>query len=179
MEYEVFVKALNLPADFSPPEELVYADLRARALSRADLDEDVRGINASLELIRHTRGGAWPTGPVTTDYNFADLVWHEVEFRERYSFSYAVYDSTHRYLGCAYLYPMGRRTTLTEDRLQYDVDVSWWVTQEAYDQGYYERLYQALRHWVSEAYPFRRPYYSNAELPGESDGSGPEFVQRG
>jgi len=179
MEYEVFVKALNLPADFSPPEELVYADLRARALSRADLDEDVRGINASLELIRRTRGGAWPTGPVTTDYNFADLVWHEVEFRERYSFSYAVYDSTDRYLGCAYLYPMGRRTTLTEDRLEYDVDVSWWVTLEAYDQGYYERLYQALRHWVSEVYPFRRPYYSNAEIPEESDGSGPEFVQRG
>jgi hypothetical protein len=168
MEYEVFAKNLNLPADFAPPEELVYADLRARVLSRADLDDDVRGINASLGLIRRTRGGTWPTEPVTNDYNFADLVWHEVEFRERYSFSYAVYDSTDRYLGCAYLYPMGRRTMLTEDRLEYDVDVSWWVTTEAYGQGYYEKLHEALEHWVTEVYPFRRPYYSNAEIPGHS-----------
>ena len=29
---------------------------------------------------------------------------------------------------CCYLYPMGRRTPLTEELLTYDVDVSWWVT---------------------------------------------------
>jgi hypothetical protein len=27
----------------------------------------VRGINASLDLIRRTRGGTWPTGPVTEE----------------------------------------------------------------------------------------------------------------
>ena len=30
--------------------------------------------------------------------------------REGGSFTYAVYDSRGRYLGCCYLYPMGRRT---------------------------------------------------------------------
>ena len=77
--YEGFVKRLTLPAEFSPPEELGYADIRARVLSRADLDEDVRGINASLELIRRTRGGPWPTEPVTPDYDYADLVWHATD----------------------------------------------------------------------------------------------------
>ena len=167
MKYEGLIKKLNLPSDFAPPTELDYADIRARAISRADLVEDVRGINASIELIRRTRGGTWPTQPVTAEFNYADLVWHEVEFRERDSFTYAVYDSAGRYLGCCYLYPMGRRTKLAADRLEYDVDVSWWVIPEAYDQGYYRKLYNALQHWVTEVFPFRRPYYSNAEVPSD------------
>lgn len=165
MDYAAFVKKFDLPDDFAPPTELKYLDIRAHAMGRADVADDVRGINASLDLIRQTRGGRWPTGPVTEEYNYADLVWHEVEFRDGSSFSYVVYDADGSYLGCCYLYPMGRRTTLAADRLDYDVDVSWWVTPDAYGQGYYDKLYRALRHWVTEAYPFRRPYYSNAEIP--------------
>jgi hypothetical protein len=48
------------------------------ALTRDDLDDDVRGINASLELIRRTRGGGWPTAAVTAEDNYVDLVWHDV-----------------------------------------------------------------------------------------------------
>jgi hypothetical protein len=167
VDYEGFVKKLSLPSGFVPPAELTYADIRARAIRRAYLADDVRGINASLDLIRQTRGGAWPTGPVTEEYNFDDVVWHEVEFRDGNSFTYVVYDAGDRYLGCCYLYPMGKRTTLTADRREFDVDVSWWVTPEAYARGYYDKLYGGLRHWVSEVFPFRRPYYSNAEIPGD------------
>jgi hypothetical protein len=76
-----------------------------------------------------------------------------------------VRDSTGHYLGCCYLYPMGRRTRLTADRLDYDIDVSWWITPEAFDRGYYTKLYHALRKWVTEDFPFTRPYYSNTEIP--------------
>jgi hypothetical protein len=70
---------------------------------------------------------------------------------------------------------MGRRTPLNEDLLDHDVDVSWWVTPEAYERGYYTRLYAALRHWVVEDYPFSKPYYSNVDIPQdtESQPSGP------
>ena len=117
-----------------PPTRLEHGELRARVLTRADLAEDVRGINASLELIPRTRGGDWPTEAVTEEFDFADLVWHEVEFRDGYSYSYAVYDAAGGYVGCAYLYPMGRRTPLTAELIHHDVDVSWWVTPEAYDR---------------------------------------------
>jgi rhodanese-related sulfurtransferase len=166
VEYDGLIKRLNLPASFVSPTELTYMDVRARAISRADLAEDVRGINASLDLIRKTRGGKWPTEPVTEDGNFADLVWHEVEFRDGDSLTYAVYDADGQYLGCCYLYPMGKRTKLSADVLDYDVDVSWWVTPDAYGRGYYQKLYDGLRQWVSEDFPFRKPYYSNAEIPG-------------
>src|SRR6266576_1903577 len=97
--------------------------------------------------------------------NDVDEVWHECEFREGDSFTYAVYDSRGNYLGCCYLYPMGRRTPLTEELLEYDVDVSWWVTPGAYERGYYTKLHTALRHWIERAFPFAKAYYSNTEIP--------------
>jgi hypothetical protein len=171
MDYTGFIKSLDIPTGYTPPTELTYLDIRAEALSREHLHSDVQGINASIELIQRTRGGGWPTDPVTEEFNYVDIVWHEAEFRDRHSFTYAVYDSTGRYLGCCYLYPMGRRTNLTDELLTYDVDVSWWVTPQAYDRGYYEKLYLALRSWVSGAFLFQRPYFSNIEIP---DVDGPQ-----
>jgi RimJ/RimL family protein N-acetyltransferase len=165
VDYTGLVKRLDVPEGWSAPTELRYDDIRAQALTREHLSDDVRGINASLDLIRRTRGGSWPTEAVTEDFNYVDLVWHECEFREGESFTYAVYDADGRYLGCCYLYPMGRRTPLTAALLEHDVDVSWWVTPDAYGKGLYAALYRALQHWISTAFPFSKPYYSNAEIP--------------
>jgi hypothetical protein len=161
-----YVKKLILPDRFDPPRRLTHEDVVATVLGREDLDDDVRGINASLDLIRRTRGGRWPEEPVTTDFNFVDLVWHECEFREGDSFSYVLRDADRGYLGCAYLYPMGRRTELTEALAHHDVDVSWWVTTDAYEAGYYGRVHEGLQRWVTEDFPFTDPYWSNRELPG-------------
>jgi hypothetical protein len=165
MDYGQFTKKLVLPADFAAPRELVCDELVASAITRAHVADDTRGINASIELIRRTRGGRWPTEPVTEDFNFADLVWHEVEFREGDSLTYAVYKTGAEYVGCCYLYPMGSRTQLTEELLECDVDVSWWVTPTAYDDGYYAMLYAALQHWLANEFPFWKPHYSNVEVP--------------
>lgn len=165
LDYPRLIKKLRLPPGFTAPIRLAYEDLVARAITRDDLRDDVAGINASIELIQATRGGGWPTEPVTEEFNFVDLVWHEQEFREGTSFAYAVYDMNGGYLGCCYLYPMGRRTELTEELLRHDVDVSWWVTPDGYEHGYYEKLYRALRRWVAEQFPFEEPYYSNVEVP--------------
>jgi hypothetical protein len=165
MRYDQFVKKLNLPPGFEVPTRLSYEDIVAEAITRAHLGDDVAGINSSIELIRATRGGGWPTEPVTEEFNFVDLVWHEQEFREGTSFTYAVYDDRGNYLGCCYLYPMGRRTALTEELLDYDVDVSWWVTPAAHERGYYERVYSALQDWLGAEFPFTNPYYSNVAIP--------------
>ena len=39
------------------------------------------------------------------------------------------------------------------------------VTPDAYERGYYEKVYAALRQWVADEFPFESPYYSNAEIP--------------
>ena len=165
MDYHGLIKRLDLPANWTAPAELEYDDIRAAAINRGHVHDDVAGINASTELIRQTRGGSWPAGPVSEEFNYVDLVWHEQEFRERTSFAYVLSDTAGAYLGCAYLYPVGRRTPLSEQLLDRDVDVSWWVTQPAYDRGYYAKVYRALQTWVVEDFPFSAPHYSNAEIP--------------
>ena len=167
MDYGQFIKKLDLPPGFTAPTHLPFEDITATAISRADLRDDVAGINASIALIQQTRGGSWPTEPVTEDFNFVDLVWHELEFRDGASFTYVVRTSDATYLGCCYLYPMGRRTPLSEQLLQYSVDVSWWVTPTAYEQGYYAKVYRALRRWLADEFPFWEAFYSNAEIPNE------------
>ncbi|NEE02517.1 GNAT family N-acetyltransferase [Phytoactinopolyspora halotolerans] len=170
-DYSQFVKKLPLPDGFEAPHELRYDDLVARAITRDDVAEDVRGINASMDLIRRTRGGRWPTEPVTESEIIVDEYWHECEFRDNKSFTYVLRDDAGGYLGCAYLYPMGLRRPLTEDLAVYDVDVSWWVTPDAYATGYYEKAYRGLRRWVVKDYPFTRPFYSNVERPPEDRGA--------
>lgn len=165
MDYTKFIKKLELPVGFTATARLSYANLVAKAISREHLIDDVRGINASIALIRRTRGGTWPTEQVSEEFNFVDLVWHELEFRDSTSFTYALYDTGDAYIGCCYLYPMGRRAPLSEDLLNYDVDVSWWVTPDAYAHGDYRTVYQALRHWLTESFPFHAPYFSNIEIP--------------
>lgn len=169
MDYTGLIKSFELPPGYTPPRRLIHDDIRASAISRADLEEDVRGINSSIELIRRTRGGDWPTDVVTAEFNYVDLVWHELEFREGYSFTYVVRDADDRYLGCCYLYPVGRRVSLTEEMMQHDVDVSWWVTADAYERGYYAKVYGALVRWISTAFPFTSPYFSNSVIPDLED----------
>jgi hypothetical protein len=61
---------------------------------------------------------------------------------------------------------VGRRGELTEELAEHDVDVSWWVTEEAYAAGYYERAYEGLKRWATVNFPFTAPYWSNSEIPG-------------
>lgn len=121
-------------------------------------------MNSSLELIRNTRGGSWPAEPVTEDFDLLDLAWHEREFRDGSSFAYVVYNESGEYIGCVYLYPMGVRTELKEELLEYDLDASWWVTSAAYKQGYYEKLYRAIQEWMKQL-PVDKIYYSNKKIP--------------
>jgi RimJ/RimL family protein N-acetyltransferase len=171
VDYQGLIKSLSLPDGWAAPAELAFEDVRARALTRHHLRDDVQGINASLGLIRRTRGGDWPAEPVTEDFNYVDLVWHECEFRDGGSFTYASYDDAGQYLGCCYLYPVGRRTPLTAELARYDVDVSWWVTPAGYERGYYTKVYRALRHWIATEFPFPAAHYSNAEIPPPGDGA--------
>jgi hypothetical protein len=61
--------------------------------------------------------------------------------------------------------------TLTDELLRHDVDASWWVTAQAYELGYYGKAYDALATWLAAEFPFRNPYFSNAEIPGSGDAS--------
>jgi RimJ/RimL family protein N-acetyltransferase len=156
-------KKLDFPLNYTPPNELRHEYLIAKPLTREHLEDDLAAVNSSIELIRKTRGGNWPQNQLTKDLNFLDLAWHEREFREKSSLAYVVYNTDSQYIGCFYLYPIGVRTEYSKKTKDYDVDASWWVSSEAYEQGYYEELQAALTSWLKSNFPFRLVYYSNMD----------------
>lgn len=165
VNYDGLIKRLVVPDGAVIPRRLAYDGVIATALTRNDLSDDVHGINVSMELIRRTRGGGWPTEPVTEDFNYVDLVWHECEFRDAGSYTYVLRRTDGGYLGCLYLYPLGRRTPLSPAIVHLDVDVSWWVTPEGYAEGFYTTVFTALQHWFAAEFDFWAPHYSNRVIP--------------
>lgn len=165
MNCQNFIKKFALPAEFKAPDKLEFEDLIAKPLTRKDLKADLAAVNSSIEVIKKTHGGSWPEKELSEDFDLLDLAWHECEFRDSRSFAYAVYDASGQYIGCFYLYPIGHRMELTDELDQYDADVSWWVTAEAYDKGYYGKLYTALQGWLNVSFPFANIYFSNKEIP--------------
>ena len=145
--------------EFQAPERLTFEHLVATPLRREHLEDDLAAVNSSHELIRQTRGGSWPEGELSREFDFLDLAWHEREFRDGDSFAYVVYTTNDEYVGCFYLYPAGTRTPLDQLEDGCEVDVSWWVSQDAYKRGEYEILYQAIIQWIQE-FPFTVIYYS-------------------
>lgn len=169
------IKRLTLPPTFTVPKHLQHDTLTAEPLTRAHVLEDLEAVNDSGATIRATRGGSWPSEILTEDFNFLDLAWHEREFRDRISFAYAMRDNSvlredgkGEYVGCFYLNPLGARVPLSEELLEkYDVDVCWWVTTSAFAKGMYAVLYEGLKKWLKEDFPFDRPLFSNVVIPGE------------
>lgn len=160
-----YKKKLAMSDNFDIPTELVFGDLAATPLHREDVDEDLEAVNSSLEIIRRTRGGGWPSEKLSRDFNLLDLAWHEREFRDRSSFAYAI-RLKGEYVGCFYIYAIGERKELSEETDQYDADFSWWVTQEAFDNGVYEKVFCALKEWHG-SFPFKNILFSNTLIPEE------------
>lgn len=152
-----------VPDAFEIPPMLQHQIFVGRKLCARDAYLDYIAIMSSIDIIRATRGGDWPTPDLTFEEDWIDLAWHQREFEGRSSFAYTVMNPTEtECLGCFYLYPVGKRGQPPEDA---DVDVSFWVTRRAYDQGLYPELYKALKDWLAERWPFEHIYWSNSVLP--------------
>lgn len=155
---------MNLvPESFQVPQDLKHEKFIARKLGATDVDLDFEAVMSSIDIIRKTRGGNWPSEDMTREEDWIDLAWHQREFEFGLSFAYTVMnlDQT-ECLGCFYFYPAGFRGEVDKDS---DVDVSFWVTQKAFDDGLYDILYFALKDWIEDEWPFKKPYWSNRVIP--------------
>ena len=46
------------------------------------------------------------------------------------------------------------------------------VTPDAYERGYYAKLYAALQRWLADSFPFENPYFSNRDPRSLNPGQG-------
>ena len=147
-----------VPDDFDVPLRLETERLRLRPLLTSDAVKDYDAVMTSAERLQTVfrPGGSWPDG-LTLEQNLKELAWHEIEFQKRRSFAYTVVSlDESRVLGCLYLYPTRRGG--------HDVEVSLWVRASEAETGLDDHLYQSVRRWIAEAWPFRNPAYPGREI---------------
>ena len=139
--------------DFAVPAVLETARVRLRQLTIADLDIDFEAVTSSADHLRASFGpeNQWPVG-LTRERDLADLGWHETEFNQRTSFAYTVVSlDESRCLGCVYIYP-----SLAAG---YDAMCFLWVRASAVDEGLDAHLFDTVRDWLAETWPFRTVVY--------------------
>ena len=137
-----------VPENFAVPAVLETARVRLRQLTIADLDLDYEAVMSSADHLRAKLGpgNQWPVG-LTREHDLADLGWHETEFNNRASFCYTVVSLDESVcLGCVYIYP-----SLAAG---YDAKCFLWVRASAVDEGLDEHLFDTVRDWLAEAWPF-------------------------
>ncbi len=152
---------INIPDTFQAPDNIKTDYFLFRKLCFLDARLDYDAVMSSIDIIHQTRGGTWPDDKLTYLDDQIDLGWHQREFENRSSFAYTIMTLDEiKCLGCAYLYPPGFRSEMSENA---DVDVSFWVTQDAYDQGMYPIVYKFLQEFLSE-WPFKKIVFTNKNL---------------
>ncbi len=147
-----------VPSDFDVPRSLETTEFRLRMLSVNDVVKDYDAVMSSVEHCRTIWPGlGWPEG-LTLEQNLVDLGWHQKEFQTRRSFAYTVVDlAESRVLGCVYIEPT--------KRVGYDAVVFLWARQSELAAGLEVRLYQAVRQWLGECWPFERVAFPGREIP--------------
>jgi hypothetical protein len=123
--------------------------LRVRPLTIHDAVKDYDAVMSSRDHLRGVFGpqSDWPPDALTIEDDLIDLAWHQKEFRMRSSFAYTVVaPDESRVLGCVYLYPPSRAGC--------DADVFYWVRSSELASGLEEHLWEHLRRWLAEQWPF-------------------------
>ena len=147
--------AAIVPADFAVPGGLSTELFRLEPLGPQHNAADHAAWTQSIEHIRQTPGFAgrsWPDQPMSLAENEADLASHARDFADRTGFAYTVLDpASGDVIGCVYFYPPRRDG--------YDVDVRSWVRADR--AGLDKPLYDLVRRWLAEAWPFTRPDYAS------------------
>ncbi|MBC6440262.1 MAG: GNAT family N-acetyltransferase [Rhodospirillales bacterium] len=144
-----------VPDDFDVPETLEHPRFRLRILTVNDLIKDYDAVMASVEHLQTTFSpdgdGTWPEG-LTLEEDLIDLGWHQREFTIRSSFAYTMMTPDEsRCLGCVYINPTRKRG--------HDCKVTMWVRADELASGLDDALYDAVRTWIDEGWPFEAPAY--------------------
>lgn len=152
-----------VPADFDVPARLEAPRFLLRMLTIHDLVKDYDAVMTSVDHLQSgysaITGSTWPEG-LTLEEDLIDLGWHQREFTLRSSFAYTVMAPDESVcLGCVYINP-----TLKQG---YDAMVVLWARASELGSGLDAELYDAVKAWVAEDWPFDNVAYPGREISAE------------
>lgn len=143
-----------VPLEFDVPTVLENEYFRIRTLTVNDVVKDYDAVMSSLDHLQSVFGpnSTWPSADLTFEQDLIDLGWHQKEFQTRSSFTYTVVSlDEERVLGCIYMY--------ATEKGDFDANITMWVRADIVDDGYDVILFETVREWISETWPFQNPAY--------------------
>lgn len=149
-----------LPVNFVIPKTLETNRIRLRMLKVSDVVKDYDAVMSSVEHLQATKpfgpNQKWPKG-LTFEQNLIDLGWHQKEFQMRSSFAYTVMNHDEsKCLGCIYIEPSSNSN--------YETMIFLWVRQSEIEYGLDGHLFESVKKWISEKWPFKTIAYPGREI---------------
>jgi len=147
------------PDSASIPWGIETKDFRIRILTINDVVKDYDAVMSSKDHIRGIFGPSdpWPSADLTLEQDLIDLGWHQKEFQIGNSFAYTVMNlDESSCLGCVYLDP--------SEKAGYDAKVILWVRQSEIRNGLDEKLFSAVKIWLSEEWWFTTVAFPGRQL---------------
>ena len=151
-----------VPKEFVIPEDLVTEWFHMRMLTVQDVHLDYDAVMSSIKHLRNVFGpnNNWPSEEMTLEENLSDIQKHQNDFLNRNSFTYTVLAPDEREcLGCVYIYP--------SDKEKYDAKVYLWVRESKSKTGFDDILFNAVKKWISQRWPFKNVAYPGREITWE------------
>lgn len=153
----------------SIPKRMEWENYYLEPITTEVAVEDWLTILDNAGTIEKQRGGGcyegWPYNFSLED-NYKDLAWLERSAEYERLFCYVIRDlDSGKYLGCLYIYPIDLFYPELSDK--YVVDFTFWIVEELYEKGQYEKIFKRLVAWLVEDWKFKRDkiYLRNAEVP--------------
>ncbi|WP_406684431.1 GNAT family N-acetyltransferase [Seonamhaeicola sp. MEBiC1930] len=147
-----------VPKDFIVPDTLQNEHFRIRMLTVNDVVKDYDAVMSSIEHLNKMYPiYNWPSKDLTLEQDLIDLGWHQKEFQMRKSFAYTVVSlDENEILGCLYINPTAKG--------DYDADIDMWVRASEVDNGLDAILFDSVKKWISEKWPFKNVAYPGREI---------------
>lgn len=146
-----------VPEKFDVPKKLESASFLLRPLMMSDVNKDFDAVMSSIEHLHQqipfqVFDALWPSPTMTLEEDLADLGWHQVEFKNRSSFTYTVMNLEEtQCLGCVYIFP----PRFTDA----DAEIFLWVRKSEYDRGLDSELFETVKQWIANKWPFKTVAY--------------------
>ena len=157
-----------LPDHSAIPGELKSHRVYLRPLRIEDVKLDYAAVMESAARLRRWGGGSWPEPDFTLAGNLADLARHQREHDSSEAFTYTVMNPEQtRCLGCVYLEPVSRWSRHAEETVRpakaessaLAAVVRFWVRTSELPERLDGHLFEALRGWLEQEWPFTTVYY--------------------
>ena len=155
-----------VPADFNVPDTLENEYFRIRMLTVNDVVKDYDAVMSSIDHLQGVFGpdSKWPSKELTFEQDLIDLGWHQKEFQIRSSFTYTVVRPDESVvIGCIYIFPTRKA--------DFDAVITMWVRTSVLEEGLDPILFETVKQWVNDKWPFKNVAYPGRSISWEEWGS--------